>query len=602
MGPRLRVLIALLWAAALLAAGALAAPAQDQAAPPPPSNGPRLEWVELSVGGLPIKVHAGGVATLHPDAPFRVLAIQSDSWLNMGLSCLLAGFPEIDLHRYHTMAKLLGPRMYETSTLPLEVFKDGEKIGSVSLLVRLLPIDWLRRAATAKKLNDKINFTEKALELTPDDTLLIERLADLYAEAGRYPEAAELLASNAASQKDPRWLERLASFYIAMGAKEQAAAALSKLAALRPGDASLLERLATLYEDLDRWEEAAALLGRLAEAQAGADKAASLARMAVCLEKAGQAEQARRALERAVNLDPGQADFWQELARLRGGAKDQAGALQALERASMLAPRDRDLHQQLSQAFLAAGDKRKAIKELEKVAELSPQDPAPLMALIKLYQEMGWRKSLARAYQRLSKLQPTDPNLSFNLAVLAFEEGKYERTLELLEPVESARPDDPEVMRLKLRSLLGLKRWEAVQEEARKLLKLKPHDLELWLAVLDRMGETAPQQAAKLMELVQAQNPKSAQLWQMKAAMALEAEDPAQAIEALSKAVELQEGDLRLKFQLAGLLESQGRDQEALKLYGDIYDADPTFPQAEERYLGLRNRQLRNKSNDGPKP
>lgn len=601
MAPRFRVLIALLLAAGLLLALSAPLSAQDEAKKPA-DTGTRLQWVELSIGGLPIKVRAGGVATLHPDAPFRVLGAKSDAWLDMGLSFHLKDFPELDLNHYHTVAKLLGPRMYSTPSLELEVLKGGEKIGAVSLLVRLLPIDWLRRAGAAKSLSDKIAFTERALELTPDDSLLIERLADLYAEAGRYPQAADLLSSHALSAKDPRWLERLAALYEKSGKREEAAAALSKLVALRPGDTELLDRLAATYELLGRWEEAAVLLERLAETQRGADKAATLARLASSQENADQAERARQSLERAVRLDNSQPAYWQSLSRLRAVAKDQAGALDALRRAAALSPRDRKLHLSLSQAFLAAGDKRGASQELEKVAGLAPQDPAPLMALIKLYQEQGWRKSLARTYERLNRLKPADPDLGFNLAVLSFEEGKFERALELLEKVESARPEDPEVLQLKLRALMGLKRWEAVAELSPALLDKKPHDLRLWLAVLDRMSRAAPDETGKLLVLVLAANPKSAQLWQMKAALALEAEEPAQALEALGKASELAPKNLKLKFQLAGLLESQGRDDQALKLYEAILDQDPDYPQAEERYLSLRTHQLGQKNSAPAKP
>jgi Tfp pilus assembly protein PilF len=602
MHSRLRVLIALVLTVCWALTFAGPAPAQGGKEQQPDDNGPRLQWVELSIGGLPLRVRAGGVATLHPDAPFRVLGAKSDSWLDIGLSYRLAGFPELDLNRYHTMAKLLGPRIYDTNSLELEVFKGGAKIGSVSLLLRLLPIDWLRRAARANSLDDKIAYTERALELTPDDPPLIERLADLYAEAGRFPEAADLLASHARGQKDPRWLERLASLYQASGQMEQAAAALSKLVALRPGDSALLERLAALYEQMGRWEEAAALLERLSETQRGPDKAAILARLSLAQEKSGKADLARQSLERAVILDASQPGYWQELARLRGSAGDQTGALAALERAAALAPRDRELHLALSQAFLNAGDKRKAAAELEKVAALVPQDPAPLLGLSKLYAQLGWRKALARTYRRLNRLKPSDPDLSFNLAVLAFEDGEYKKTLELLEPVETSRSGDPEVQELKLRALLGLKRWEAAGELARALLAKKPRDLRLWLAVLSRLGEAKPAQAAELLDLVLAKNPKSVKLWQMKAALALEREEPGEAIKSLAKAVELAPKKLELKFQLAGLLESQKRDAEALKLYEAILDADPAYPQAEERYLSLRTRQLGQKNSAPAKP
>jgi hypothetical protein len=40
---------------------------------PAADGGSVLNWIELSVGGLPLRVNAGGVMALHPNAPFRVV-------------------------------------------------------------------------------------------------------------------------------------------------------------------------------------------------------------------------------------------------------------------------------------------------------------------------------------------------------------------------------------------------------------------------------------------------------------------------------------------------------------------------------------------------
>ncbi|MBU1156596.1 MAG: tetratricopeptide repeat protein, partial [Proteobacteria bacterium] len=298
-------------------------------------------------------------------------------------------------------------------------------------------------------------------------------------------------------------------------------------------------------------------------------------------------------LEKAVALDAGRPARWKELARLRGGSGDKAGALQAMERAAALSPKDRALHLELSQAFQAEGNQAKAASEMEQVAVLDPENPAPLLNLAKMYEAVGDRQALAGVYRRLDKLQPGDPDLAYNLAVLAMEDNKPELALKRLAVVEKARPQDPDVLEIKLRLLLSLKRWDQALETADKLLKQKPQDLDLWMSMLDQLAQAQPAKASALLKQVLAKNPGSMRLYKLKAAMALEAKQPQAAIEALAKAVELAPKDLKLKFQLAGLLEAEDRDPEALKLYEAILDADPAFPQAEERYLSVRTRQLR---------
>ncbi|RJX33870.1 MAG: hypothetical protein C4525_08360 [Desulfarculus sp.] len=568
-------------------------PAEAPAKAASQSGGQELLWVELSVGGRPLRVRAGGVATLHPDAPFKVLEAKTSSWLDLGLGFRLKSLPQADLNQYHTLTELLGRHVYNTDQLELEVLKAGQVVGSVHLLVRLLPIDWLRLAREAQGLDEKTAYTKKALELTPDDRLLVERLVDLLVEARRYDEAAGLLEQQAANKTDPRWLTRLAGLYERLGQSQKAAAALSQLAALHPQDATLLERLAKLYEKDQRWEETAAVLAKLSDLSTGPDRARVLLRLAQAQQKAGQAQAALHSLEQAVALAPREAKLWRELAQARTQAGDRPGALQALTQAAQAAPGDLRLHLELSSGFLAAGDKRRAAAELEKAAALQSKEPAHLLGLATLYTELGDRKALASAYRRLSALQPDDPDLNYNLGVLLFEEGQYAESLRHLQNAAQARPKDQETQQMLFRTLVRLKRWPQVLALAKKMLTARPNDQKLVELVYGALSQERPQDAAALLDLVLAQKPKQVRPYQMRAALALQAEDRAAAIKALAGAAQVKPQNLQVLSQLAGLLEAEDRPAEALKLYAKILDQNPNFPGAEERYLTLRTQLLR---------
>ncbi|MBI5523844.1 MAG: tetratricopeptide repeat protein [Desulfarculus sp.] len=561
---------------------------QTAQAPPEPPAGPRLLWVELSVGGQPVQVKAGGVLALHPDAPFRVLKAKSDAWLDLGLSPSLAGLPTADPQRFNTLAGLLGEAIYSRQEVQLQVHKSGRLIGGVQLAIKLLPIDWLRRAEAATRLEDKIEATGKALELTPDDRLLALRMIDLLEEAKRPKEAAELLQRQAWARDDPALLARLLELYQRQGNMEAAVGVVNKLLALRPGDVSLLERLARLDEHLERWEEATVVLERLSQVVEEGERAPVLLRLAQVLMRAGKTEQALMVCQRAVELRPQEANAWRVLAEIREKAGDAAGTLEAQRRLAYLAPADLEAHLSLSEAYQKAGRKAEAAGELEKAALLRPGDSGLWLRLARLYEELEDRPALLQVYQRLTSVTPHDPNLDYNQGVLLLEMERYEPALESLGAAAQAKPHDREVARLVLEALLRLGRWDQALKQAQALLKDQPVQPALLERVYAGLAKERPQAVAALLDQALASGPKQGGLYQLRAALALDQDDTAAATKALELGVKNLPQDLALQLRLAGFYEAAGQDQKALQAYERILDKDPNFQDAQERYLQLK--------------
>ncbi|MBI4799430.1 MAG: tetratricopeptide repeat protein [Desulfarculus sp.] len=561
---------------------------QTAQAPPGPPAGPRLLWVKLSVGGQPVQVKAGGVLALHPDAPFRVLKAKSDAWLDLGLSFSLAGLPTADPQRFNTLAGLLGEAVFSREQVQLQVHKGGRLIGGVQLAIKLLPIDWLRRAEAATRLEEKLEATSKALELTPDDRLLVLRMLDLLEETKRPKEAAELLQRQAWAREDPALLARLLELYQRQGNMEAAVQVVNKLLTFRADDVSLLERLARLYEQLERWEEAIVVLERLSQVVEEGERAPVLLRLAQVLLRSGRQDQALLAGQRAVELRPQEANAWRVLAEIKEKAGDAAGALEAQRRLAHLAPADLEAHLSLSEAYQKAGRKAEAAGELEKAALLRPGDSGLWLRLARLYEELEDRPALLQVYQRLTSVSPHDPNLDYNLGVLLLEMERYEPALESLSAAAQAKPHDREVARLVLEALLRLGRWDQALKQAQALLKDQPVQPALLERVYAGLAKERPQAVAALLDQALASGPKQATLYQLRAALALDQDDTAAATKALELGVKNLPGDLALQLRLAGFYEAAGQDQKALQAYERILDKDPNFADAQERYLQLK--------------
>lgn len=562
-----------------------------------------LKWVELSIGGRPFKVNSGGVVSLHPDAPFRVVDAKTGTWLDFGLTYRLEGLSDVDPTRFHSLAELLGDEVYRRDHLDLYVLRGGDILGSVRLLITPLPIDWLRRAQDSKRPEDQIRFLRKALELTPDDPLLVRRLADLLVESGRYREAVELLEGQAAQSDDPERLRRLAGLYQRLGQWDKAAGAYSKLWAESPRDPELGWTLAGLYQGLGRWDEAVTVLERLTSLETGPAQARAWAHLGVALGKAGRPAEALQALEKSVQIAPGDAGLWRALAAARRASGNEPEALSALARAAGLSPDDRGLRLELAEGLLAAGRKKAAAREMATLAFNGQPEPALLTRLAGIYQELDDREGLARVYRALAKLNPDDPDLRYNLGVIYSESGDPAQALAQFQEAAKAKPDDPEVRARIFETLAALGRWEQAVEMARHMQKARPDDPALMELFFAQLGQHRPADMARLLDAyLAAAKPKESRPYQMRAGLALAMNDDDGVIRALERGVAANPQDLDMLAKLAAFYESRGQDAKALELYGRIVDRDPDYPEVMERYMQLKTLLLEQKNHNQPAP
>lgn len=558
--------------------------------------GPHLRYIRFSLAGKPVDVRAGGILALHPDVPFRVVEAKTDAWFGFGLSTRLLDLPQVDLNNFHTLGELLGPKVYEGPELKVQALKDGQVLGEVRLDVSLLPIDWLRRAQDAKSLEQKIAFTEKAWQLTPDDRLLLLRLVDLMVEAKRYKEAVELLESQSLERDDAKLLRQLAELYERAGQREKAATALSKLSAENPKDKTLLTRLAKLYEEMERWEEAAQILSRLLEGQTGAQRGETFLRMANSLERAGKKNEAAQALEHASRLKPADAELWLRLAQSRKEAGDLPGAITALKRVVELQPSKRGPRLELADVLLASGNKSEAAAQMQEAARLSPDDAALWLRLSRLQQDLGDQKALIQTYKRLAALKPNQPDLLYNMAIISLEMENLPDALKYLDDALGAKPADRQIRETKLDVLAQMGKWKQAIKLARELIKEKA-DAALVMGLYGALSQNQPAELAKLMDLLLDSGPQEANFYATRAALALELKDTPAAIKALERGVEAHPKALDLRWGLAGLYEAEKENQKALEQLGAILDENPEYPQAEERYLQLKTSALQSNGN-----
>ena len=552
----------------------------------------RLKTIDLEINGSTIRINAGSALALNPDLPFRVVRASTDAWLDIGLEYRLKSHPAYDLRRPHTLREILGDKIFETSQMDLQVFKDAAPVGEISLLVAPSSLDWLRRAGEVEDPADKIRYMKKVAELSPGDELVWQTLLDMLITAGKFNDAADMVSARLADQDDPKLQRLLAELYLKQDKAEQAAAVLSKLRPDFPEDQELLASLAAIYSQLRRWPEAIGVLEQLAALQKGPGKAQSLIQLAGIYETTGKNEKALTCLEKAGSLLPADPALQLKLADALAKSGKAEHSLAALEKAARLRPEDLPLQQRLARAYLDSGDDEAALALYQRLSGLNPQDTAILLALARLYQKREDPKALAQVYGKLAKLRPGDPDIGYNLAVILLEDNQYQKALDALTPAVAAKPDDLEILELLYEAQVGLKSYQDAANTAGKMFSLGDAQKVAGL-VYPALSRHQPDELAALLEKAQAKSPGNAFLQEMRAALALEQGDPDRAIEVLQAFRKARPGDMALAQRLAQLLEAQDRDQEALDLYGKILDKCGDCPEVEEAYMNLRTRLLK---------
>ncbi len=153
------------------------------------------------------------------------------------------------------------------------------------------------------------------------------------------------------------------------------------------------------------------------------------------LEKAGDAEGARRRFEEAAALNPEFALPWTNLAEMASRAGDHEGAVRACGEAIARKPGEPAFHYNLARYLAAAGRRDDAIAEYRAVLDLKPEDARawnkPRPPARRERQHGGGRAMLPQGPRTRPRLhpgprqsrQPAHGHRRFDEGVAVYEEG-----------------------------------------------------------------------------------------------------------------------------------------------------------------------------------
>lgn len=326
------------------------------------------------------------------------------------------------------------------------------------------------RAGEGRKALELLAAAREGLK-TPEQR---ERAALLYADLKDYAPAKALMTGLIReSPEEPRLRLHLAAIVARDGDRAATLAALADARRLRP-DATLRQQMAFLHQDfkdyaparelldgliaerprdlsvrLDRADLAArtgdlsAGLEQLAAAEKLAPDPAERRRMAALRRDLRDLDGAREMMAALVAEFPGDASLRLDLAALRAGGGDRAGAFEALA-AARERSEDPDLRRRAAALYQELGADEEARAVLAELVRAAPRGATPLLELAEFEVRRGGRAAALEALAAARGLAP-DYQERQRMARLYAEADDGKTARRLIDALIAEQPGDPQL-------------------------------------------------------------------------------------------------------------------------------------------------------------
>ncbi|MGA8036960.1 MAG: tetratricopeptide repeat protein [Candidatus Acidiferrales bacterium] len=292
-----------------------------------------------------------------------------------------------------------------------------------------------------ERANQAIDDYKKALEITPNSTVVMERLAEIYAKSQRIREA--VVEAQAVLKLDPDNVDAhklLARIYVrTLGdvsagdvQKENLAKAVEQFQAIlkiEPDDLYSALWLARLYRFENQHADAEKVLRGVL--QRDADNGPALEQLSQILIDEGRSQEAIQLLSDAAN-DSASPDVYDLLGDAYSQAHESAKAEDAYRKAIAEDPDDPGHLHGLAQALMAQDKYAEALEVFKKLTEIEPTTGENFLRMAELYRRLGKFDQAEAALLRAKQLTQGSLEVLWNEALLYEDEGRYDDAIKVL--------------------------------------------------------------------------------------------------------------------------------------------------------------------------
>ncbi len=286
-----------------------------------------------------------------------------------------------------------------------------------------------------------IDAYKKALEISPDSSVAMERLAEIYAKSQHIRDA--VTEADQALKIDPKNVDAhrlLARIYIRslgdMGAGEVQKESLDKaieqfqsILTLQPDDSYSALWLARLYRFENEHSQAEKVLRGILQHEP--DNGQALEQLSQLLIDEGRSDEAIALLSKAAN-DSSAPEFYDLLGDAYSQQKDYAKAEEAYRKAVEQEPDEATHRHGLAQALMSQDKYREALDQYKKLSELEPGTSENYLRMSELYRRLGQLDQAETSLLRAKQLAPGNLEVLYNEALLYEDQGRYEDAVKIL--------------------------------------------------------------------------------------------------------------------------------------------------------------------------
>jgi tetratricopeptide (TPR) repeat protein len=234
--------------------------------------------------------------------------------------------------------------------------------------------------------------------------------------------------------------------------------------------------IATITQALQRGDTAGALSAAQSFAISDALNPQAHHWLGICLQRSGDIEGARAAIDQAINLAPDRADFQISRAALALGQKDYAAAEQGMKDAVSLDPNQLQAYVTLAHMALARGENEEAAKQLKLAQRVDAESPHVLLLEGHIAQYGGQVDKALKCFTVAAEIDPNNILAQVSLGIAYGTRGLWTFAEQAMKNAMTLEPTNPGAMRGLIRSQLQQEKWlEAIDVLGQWLIN-KPDD------------------------------------------------------------------------------------------------------------------------------
>jgi tetratricopeptide (TPR) repeat protein len=551
---------------------------------------PEFYYILIEKNGQPLKLLNGEVLRLHPQDRVKILKVSTSISFNIGVRLMASGV-DINALSYERLplATLLPERsIFGQHKFRIMVKQYNHNIGYVDIEVEPYLEDWLDKAERTIDAEKRIKILEEALNFSPKDTHIRDRLIEEYKSLKQWSKAATMLEAVAKEKPDQKILFELLDLYEAMSDTNGVISVLKRLSEQNPNDVDIQLQLAATFEkakkDKDAIEVYESLVGKIEKGK----RLPIYETLGYLYTQTDQVKNAISAYSKAVELDKKDANLYYNLSSLyeKMGNKEKANFF--LSKAISLKPRDMESRVRLAESLIKKGNLEEAEKYLSDVLAETPDSVSALLLMTKIFEKRGDKKSLKEVYKKILSKDPSNDTLLYNIAVLEYETGNLTNSIPFFKKYLERHPKDIEVHSFLFDIYKRKKAEDLAFKEANTLVRLNPKEVGPYYYMFEYLNKRGNYKGIiEVMENGLKFHPGDIDLREYLILAYLKTGKEDLAIGQMKEALKAKPEDLTLLLHLARLQEKQGSAQEALEAYRKVLEISPGHEEAKEASLRL---------------